>query len=414
LFFFDDFGQRGHVVVDSIYTPSGLADHLVSLFTGTGPRRIADFAAGDGALLKSAVARWPDAEIVAMDVDECAIRTLSVAIPYAHLLNNDFLLYSDDIEVSGGPGKHGDFFDLILLNPPFSCRGSGQFSVRIGDRTIRTSRAMAFIARAVRHLREDGELIAILPNSCLTSERDAELRTTLDEEWNIEPIGESRESAFPNRSVTVSIVRAKRRKQARDNFPSIEYSDIPRNSLGPVQIMRGTLAVGKAVSLPAGSPFIHSTNLVAGSLAGPMILINHNGRSLSGKSLLLPRVGRPSIDKIVLKTDPGRVVLSDCVVAIKTPDKRDESALQALLKENWPALRKIYSGSCASFLTMDGLTRLLQQFGYTVERLADMGHYSNTRITSPVQSTFSPRALTSTHHISYSEEINRTARGRSA
>ena len=358
--------------MDSFYTPPALADLLTSLFTSKAPSRIVDFAAGDGALLRSAVSRWPDAEIVAMDVDENAIRALSAAIPHAHLRHGDFLLYSEDGTGTGNSKERQDFFDLVLLNPPFSCRGSSSFTARVGEKTIRASRAMAFVARALRYIRDGGELIAIVPSSCLTSERDSELRAALDEHWHIESIGELLQAAFPRCDVTVDVIRATRRKASNRDILLTSTSTLPDISRGRLLMMRGTIPVSKSSASFDGLPFIHSTNLIAGSLTVPTRRISPHGRSLSGTALLLPRVGRPNVDKMVLKTDPGQVVLSDCVVALKTPDRLDESALYGLLRENWPMLRRVYSGSCALYLTMGGLGRLLERFGYVVERVGDL------------------------------------------
>ena len=63
--------------------------------------------------------------------------------------------------------------NLVLLNPPFSCRGGKRVSARVGGLTSECSPGLAFVVNSIDYLTEGGELIAVLPQGSLTSERDA-------------------------------------------------------------------------------------------------------------------------------------------------------------------------------------------------------------------------------------------------
>lgn len=355
--------------MDRFYTPESLASLLVSVSTLDRPEKIADFAAGDGALLKAALARWPDAKVVGMDVDPSAIAELAKAIPAAELEQNDFFAVSD--QAQSVPSSADRLFDLVLLNPPFSCRGTATFAATLGGEMFKASKALAFVARALPFLNADGELIAILPSSCLTSERDLSLRRALHKHWDFVTIGSSHSDAFRRCSVTVDIVKLTRRS-ARS--VSSVASDVPRSNIsrGRLQLMRGSIANSRGSIEPRGAPFVHSTDLARGRI-GPLSRWCANAKkSVAGSALLFPRVGRMRLDKLVHKQDSSTIILSDCVIACKTPDRLDESALLDLLQRDWSNFSRLWAGSCAPYVTMSRLQEAFTLLGYEVEIVENM------------------------------------------
>src|SRR5262245_55862582 len=129
------------------------------------PNLVADFAAGDGALLQAARSRWPKVPLFASDIDSAAISGVERSLPRCRVAVRDFLT---DV-----PGQRSDDLvgacDLILLNPPFSYRGGSKYDVTLSDTRYFGSKALAFTARALRYLKSGGELISILPASVLIS-----------------------------------------------------------------------------------------------------------------------------------------------------------------------------------------------------------------------------------------------------
>ena len=58
---------------DQYFTPDYVAEQLVAPFRRRKIQSVADFAAGDGELLRAAEAKWPNASIFATDLDpKCA------------------------------------------------------------------------------------------------------------------------------------------------------------------------------------------------------------------------------------------------------------------------------------------------------------------------------------------------------
>lgn len=339
--------------MDAIYTPPDLAKFLAEASTLASPRWIADFAAGDGALLRAAAARWPGAKLFGSDIDEQAVASIEALLPGSDTMVVDFLADASDRPL-------GDrLFDLILLNPPFSGRGNKRYSAKIEGVDFTASKALAFAARAVAHLAPEGEIIAILPASTLTSERDAAVRTAMRAWGHVEQIGDVWRTAFKSHAVAVTVLRITKAKPKRKTVskPSLV-------SLRPfaVDMTRGSLSVHELVATDTGPRFIHTTDLQCNRLlpSGPRASSAH--RMISGPAVLMPRVGRPSSDKIVLLAS-GEAVLSDCVIALQTIPAGSEQALADLLVENWESLKTAYGGSCAPYTTLKRIGEALLRLG---------------------------------------------------
>ena len=356
--------------VDSFYTPPELAELAVSACLSANPRRIVDFAAGAGALLISALERWPDAAITAMDLNHIAIGAVAIRIPHATRIHGDFLSLGKGSSVGGNCDIKG-LFDVILLNPPFSSRRNPKCTVNIDGQKVSGSPALTFVTKALAFLDRDGELVAILPSSCLTSERDASLREALAAQWDLETVGNSRSSMFRNCDVTINIVRIRRRiSSVRIN---LSIPAIPRNvTCGRISMMRGTIGQASSSTFPIGLQLVHTTDLVGGVIGPPKRWTVAKGRTVSGSALLIPRVGRTRFGKIAIKRDPIPVALSDCVIAVKTLDRADESGLRELIHQNWDSFSRVWTGSCAHFLTLKNLAGALRQLGYEVQYVSDM------------------------------------------
>ncbi|WP_022678027.1 N-6 DNA methylase [Novosphingobium sp. B-7] len=339
--------------MDAIYTPPDLAKFLAEASTLASPRSIADFAAGDGALLRAAAARWPGAKLFGSDIDEQAVASIEALLPGCDTMIVDFLADASDRLLADR------LFDLILLNPPFSGRGNKRYCAEIEGVDHKASKALAFAARALAHLAPGGEVIAILPASVLTSERDADLRTAMRAWGHIEQIGDVWRTAFKSHAVAVTVLRITRAKPKRKTIgtPSLV-------SLRPfaVEMTRGSLSVHEQVATDTGPRFIHTTDLQRNCLLPSDRRVSSAHRTISGPAVLIPRVGRPSSDKIVLLAS-GEAVLSDCVIALQTSPVGSEQALANLLVENWESLKTAYGGSWAPYTTLKRLTEALLRFG---------------------------------------------------
>ena len=349
-------------MTDAIYTPPELARFLTSASLLASPESIADFAAGDGALLRAAAERWPEARLFGSDIDETAVLSVGASIAGCDAKVHDLLADGNDAALES------QTFNLILLNPPFSCRGNTRFQAAVGGQIYSASKALAFVARALKYLAIDGELIAILPASVLVSERDAELIAAIRAWGCVEQIGDIRKDAFRSHAVAVAVLRISRSAQQ----PQSAVEKPLLVSLRPyaVEMSRGSLSVHDYVETQIGPRFIHTTDMRDRRLASTKRKASAERRRVHGPAVLIPRVGRPSKDKVV-QLPSCEAVLSDCVIALRTVPAGYEQALAAAINENWETFKAAYGGSCAPYTTLKRLTDVFLRLGIVTSIMAD-------------------------------------------
>ena len=283
--------------MDRFYTPPGLAALLVGAAKTRNAELVADFAAGDGALLRAAESRWSNAQFFGSDIDPVALKVVRALAGAPRTARLDFL--SDDARPQALDKLLGSC-DVVLLNPPFTCRGNRRYKA-LKNRLLFRSKALAFVARSLEFLAATGEALAIVPASCLTSARDASLLAALCDDYNVEQIGEINRNAFPGCSVAVVIIRIRARTKRRRATRAKPHQAKPTLMKDySAEIMRGCLSVANARARLGTTPCIHSTDLRDGKLLMPKLSVAPQARAVEGKLVLLPRVGRPSVSKIVL------------------------------------------------------------------------------------------------------------------
>jgi len=126
--------------IDCIYTPSALAREMVDAagVCLNGGHLIADFAVGSGELLIAACERWPLASIVATDIDRVETQLLKKQNSGWQIGRCDFL---NPKSKNASPilRKLVDRINLILLNPPFSCRGGKRVVAMASGTSVKCS-----------------------------------------------------------------------------------------------------------------------------------------------------------------------------------------------------------------------------------------------------------------------------------
>lgn len=346
---------------DAIYTPDGLAAWLVAFCAVDQPAVVADFAMGDGSLLRAARDRWPQAILLGNDIDRRSAQSLA-AIPGAHRWYcADFLrAKTRKIKVERAA------VDVVLLNPPFSCRGGARLNICFAGKQFKASMAMAFVANALDFLTSNGELLAILPASCLRSQKDAELVAAISELFSVSEIGHF-QGAFAGHAVAVSCIRVCRRSLV-DVPISAPGAALPVRRVKQrfsVELLRGNLPVARASSGSGHKvrPFIHSTELVEGKVSCGARKTDVPCRIIAGPALLLPRVGRPSVTKICVYNGRQSIALSDCIIALRTAPAGNEARLARMLRDGWQSVSDAYFASCAPYITLDKVRHVLSEFG---------------------------------------------------
>lgn len=350
---------------DAFYTPDCYAVQLLSHVVGT-PRTVVDFCVGDGGLLKAAEHRFVGIDCFGVDISDEVLTALQMKQPIWHLAQCDF---TDTEALARVPFLHEATFDLIVLNPPFTCRGSSIKRVMIGVMEYHVSTAMSFLVGALPYLSDRGAIYAILPISCVYSQKDRQCWQYLQENYHACVLTEVHKASFSGRCAPNIVLIY----LGREPYPMRERQQAA-NDVGldfPLcGIYRGRLGVNKMQQPNEGQdslPFIHTTNMRKGELVDVGRVPKGIKEAVKGYGVLIPRVCNPNKGKLVL-LERKECVLSDCVVLLKTRTKRQAEQLKAYLIGNWAEFTKIYVGTGARYVTME---RLREYFHFIVEKQDD-------------------------------------------
>ena len=335
---------------------------MVACFRSKQESLVADFAAGNGDLLRVARARWPRCRIVATDIDDSRIRALRRDHSDWMVGKCDFLNPTSRRMCRLLQDVRGRV-SLVLLNPPFSCRGNKRFSAFANGQEILCSRAMAFVLTSVDFLSPRGRLAVILPAGCLTGEKDADAWAFLRSVFNVRVVESHGLKTFDGCAARTHVVCLNHLRPYVSG-KTVEGQHEPCGIA--VKVVRGVLPVHDATNGMAGPgwPFIHTTNLKNQAIIGVDRSVKVLRRWTRGPSVLIPRVGQPSPQKCVLYLTRKRIVPSDCVYAIECETPGDARAVHARLLNAWSVVHQAYGGTCAKYITVDGLCSLLQRLGF--------------------------------------------------
>lgn len=330
---------------------------------------VADFAAGSGELLHAAATVWPESTIVATDIDSQAVRDLRMKTEgwltgICDFTNPRSRQNSPVLRNLNGRTN------LVLLNPPFSCRGGVRISTTAGGTTSKCSLGLAFVMNSIDYLSEGGELIAVLPQGSLTSEKDAATWALLHGMGDTEILRNNGFGTFARAAVRTAVIRfQKRHSRARsDASHDMKVASTPdHEELPPVRIIRGTTQMNhiEQSKEQAGSiPFLHSVHLQKFTVSSHYRVRTRPGRKAVGPMVLLPRVGQPRPDKVAKYSEPDVYMLSDCVIALMCENGEIADLLWKDLQSSWPLLEQEYVGSGARYITNRRLVDVLVRLGY--------------------------------------------------
>ena len=355
---------------DRIYTPPKLAYKIVSRARlPVPPTCIADFAVGDGELLRAAQARWPKAKFVGTDINT---RTVSRLRRLAHAWKVDRCDF-----IKPKSRQHARVLNtlkgtvsLVLLNPPFSCRGARKFKTEFFDAEISCSLALAFVITSLTYLSSRGQLLAILPIGCLHSEKDKAAWTAIRSMFRVEHLAQNGHKTFSGWSPKTAIVRISRISK---RTTALDASSTTRK-------LKGSRADGISVNLFRGKismhtlngnterniiPLIHSTELrKTGVDLNQRSFHLTKTKSICGPAVLIQRVGLPDPKKIQLYLESTPVALSDCIIAIRCRSIGEAKTVKDRLLANWQRLEERYGGTCARYITLNSLRDFLLTLGF--------------------------------------------------
>lgn len=356
-------------MIDSIYTPPELAAKIVSFIkVQTSPQVIADFAAGDGQLLKAAEKRWKTCRFVAVDIDNAAVDKLKRQKRSWRVGRCNFLKSKSRAQLPFLQ-KFEAGVSVVILNPPFSCRGAKTIHTHLNDDVLKTSVAMAFVLNALSYLADRGQLIAILPTGCLQSQKDSRAWQAIREICRVEVLVQHGHKIFGGWTPKTSIVRiTKRIRRIKPKSEQRSKLGFKLPSSPVVTLFRGRIPMhtlnGNKVNRPV--PLIHTTELGQAGVDLSRRFLDESqttNRTVSGPSVLLQRVGLPDVRKIQIYLRKDRIALSDCVVALQCKSVQEAIKVKESLLKRWDLLESNYGGTCAKYITLKRLEDVLMTLG---------------------------------------------------
>ena len=339
---------------DSYYTPPLLSDKLVSFIVSSYISSAVDFCVGDGDLLKAVAKRYGDAELYGTDISDDALTKLSNDCPNWHLEKCDFRKDDSIGEVTFLIKRK---FDLIVLNPPFTCKGSVAENITFEGIEYRVSTAMLFLMRALKYLASNGGLYAILPISCVYSVKDRKAWNYLKDHYNACILEEPNKVSFTSKCAPniVLVYVGYYKVNGIEKLNIFDFSSFPVTSIlrGCVRMQNPKYSKSKnAVSL------IHTTNLQKGELVKLRRIMIGQNILVSGNGVVIPRVCNPTPNKVALLDEKTVYALSDCIIVLRTSTRIDAERLRDGIIEHWHDFVTVYKGTGAQYTTLERLKAL--------------------------------------------------------
>lgn len=335
--------------LDSYYTPRATADLLVEVAGLPSVRTCFDSNCGDGSLLEAAARRHRSALCMGLDKNNAAVRRLRKKHPRWLLSIADALLPTTWSRVEAA--RKSKACDLVTMNPPFSMGYHKGIWIAVGDDEFRCSVAMAHVATTLTQIGPQ-RCCAIVPESLMTSELDAEVRAVVMSRYKVTIATELKNSTFRGARANALVLNLDRRSRPRPL--SITHAPAALSDI----LVRGGLPVHEARRSRTGLPFLHSTAITTilgqGIASLPRVVPIDRG-IVSGHVILVPRVGTP-LRPITATYLSQRVQLSDCVIALRFDSKRSAQLAKKQIEAHWPQFERQWRGTGARYITVKTLS----------------------------------------------------------
>lgn len=355
-------------MIDQHFTPTWLADAVADAAPAELSGLVIDPAAGMGSLLERVSRRFGDAvSLAAVDNDVNVTAALNRAHPAWTVSHADALVARSrrSSRVWRAAAHLGASF--VVLNPPFSYRGGPARVVEFDHFKGRLSPALEFLAIALGELKPSAGAAAILPAGVVDGEKYSEFWNVLGCTYSITVIEEVGAEAFAGVHAKTKLVRLSPSLSSSPVAPEpnaeVAQTQAPHVHAGCacVEVVRGRVPRHRKFEKPhLTAPYIHTTELQRFGVASPSSTAPLEYSTI-GPLTLLPRVGYP--DHKVARFDGGPVVLSDCVIALRSVGRLTDE-LHASVSESIDELRALYSGTGAPYVTLARLTAFLDRKGW--------------------------------------------------
>jgi methylase of polypeptide subunit release factors len=319
------------------------------------PKTVVDFCVGDGELLRAAAKKWPDIKCFGIDISHKAVSTVKLLHSEWCLSKCDFL-NERSRNSCNVIKRRNDGFDLILLNPPFTCVGGSKHEVELDGKSYSVSSAMAFVIASMKYRSKEGSIYAILPNSVAYSQKDRRIWRDLVKNYKLIVLEESTKKHFLDCSPNIILISINGNSSTNVSTETKNLLIYNENHV----VFRGKISMHTIDhDLNNGDLLIHSTNLQNNKVENLKYKVQGRFSKITGPAVLISRVGKPDIKKIATISNGANYFLSDCVIAIKTKTQDESTELQTELIANWIEFEKLYKGTGAKYITIENVEKFL-------------------------------------------------------
>ena len=221
---------------DSVhYTPQYIARSIVerciaNVNLGQSDLWILDPACGSGTFLIEALKQLDEKQykgtlhIKGYDTSESALSTTRFLLQYEKATTWRNKLQYEITKVEDSLNLDWGFYDIILMNPPFSSWDLLDSSMRETVATTlnnvvkkgKKNQAAAFFYKATQHVKSNGYIGALLPSSIFNSETYRDMRHAILEDYSIVQIARLGNYIFDEALADVSFVILQRKKKYND------------------------------------------------------------------------------------------------------------------------------------------------------------------------------------------------------
>ena len=339
---------------DSFYTPIHLANKLIDHITENSIQTAIDFCVGNGNLLEAVHNRFPQTQLFGTDISDDVIEKMAG-------LHTDWTLgvcdFKDNASINQLSFLKNKHFDLIMLNPPFTCKGGNVEPIRFKGKTFKVSTAMMFVMKALKYLSPSGGLYAILPISCVYSQKDRVAWQYLQAKYNACILEELTRVHFGDKcSPNIALVYLGSQEKYKPE------TCIPNHfcHLAVDCIIRGSISMHNLTYSDSSDALklIHTTNIQNGKLVNLKRISPPTRSTINGYGVVIPRVCNPSPKKIAVLDGKHTYVISDCIIVLKTHTIDAAKQIQHHIIQNWPTFINLYKGTSAQYTTIEKIKTL--------------------------------------------------------
>jgi len=374
----------GSDILGRYYTKSEISSFLVEQLDIVTPMRLLDLGAGSGSLCGAAKSRWPNIEIVSVDIDPDAklksIRSTGASTKYLHQH------FTADALVGNLPTILNSKLapiDIAICNPPFiTPQWRDEFRQILEDAGFAdclpfpsdVDAGLLFLAQNLRILSQNATLGIILPNSLIAAKKYTKFRFKLLSNYSVSKVIQLPRGSFHGTDALASIVIIHKQIERMEHIElsclddnkqlsksiSIEQSDaidrldysyhsykLSRKRKGTAATLESIGAIIQRGSLSSSQvkksnfPTLHITN-IHNTDAGRWInfeefesTTKHEKALIHAQpgDILISRVGRKLEDKVV-GVESGCFPISDCIYLIRCSESHREAVLSQLASQS--------------------------------------------------------------------------------